>query len=68
MSENNTIYLTEQQVAHMYQVSTRTLHNLRKDGKLTIGVEYFYLGKQIRYKPIQLQKYFETSVLSYVGN
>ncbi len=68
MPTNNTIYLTEKQVADKYQVSTRTLHNLRKDGKLTVGVEYFYLGKQIRYKPIQLQEYFETSALSFIGN
>ena len=64
MSANNTLYLTEKQVADKYQVSTRTLHNLRRDSKLTVGVEYFYLGKQIRYKPIQLQEYFETSRLS----
>ena len=37
MPTNNTIYLTEQQVADKYQVSTRTLYNLRKDGKLTVG-------------------------------
>jgi len=67
MSANNSLYLTEKQVADKYQVSTRTLHNLRKDGKLTVGVEYFYLGKQIRYKPIQLQVYFETSALSFIG-
>ena len=67
MSADNTIYLTEKQVADKYQVSTRTLHNLRKEGKLTIGVEYFYLGKQIRYKPIQLQEYFETSTLSCIS-
>jgi len=36
MDQFNTNYLTEQQVADMYQVSTRTLHNLRKDGKLTV--------------------------------
>ena len=66
MSTDNTIYLTEKQVADKYQVSTRTLHNLRKEGKLTVGVEYFYLGNQIRYKPIQLQVYFETSTLTYI--
>ena len=68
MDQFNTNYLTEQQVADMYQVSTRTLHNLRKDGKLTVNLEYFYLGKQIRYKPIQLQEYFETSAISFIGN
>ena len=62
---NNNIFLTEKQVAEKYQVSTRTLHNLRKAGKLTVGVQYFYLGKQIRYKSIELQKYFESSTLTY---
>ena len=48
-----------------YQVSTRTLHNLRKEGKLKNGIQYFYLGKQIRYKSNELQQYFETSTLTY---
>jgi len=68
MSAINSLYLTEKQVAEKYQVSTRTLHNLRKGGKLTVGVEYFYLGKQIRYKSIQLQEYFDTSSLLFIGN
>ena len=59
------IFLTEKQVAKKYQVSTRTIHNLRKAGKLVEGVQYFYLGKQIRYKPNELQDYFETSALAY---
>ena len=65
MAESENIFLTEKQVASKYQVSTRTLHNLRKDGKLENGKEYFYLGKQIRYKSIELQEYFETSTLNY---
>ena len=64
MAESEKIFLTEKQVASKYQVSTRTLHNLRKDGKLENGRQYFYLGKQIRYKSIELQEYFETSTLS----
>ena len=59
------IFLTEKQVAKKYQVSKRTLQNLRKEGKLENGVQYFYLGKQIRYKPYELQDYFETSSLAY---
>ena len=59
------IFLTEKQVAKKYQVSKRTLQNLRKEGKLENGVQYFYLGKQIRYKPNELQDYFETSSLDY---
>ena len=59
------IYLTEKQVAEKYQVSTRTIQNLRKSGKLEIGVQYFYLGKQVRYKPNELQEYFEASTLAY---
>ena len=58
------IFLTEKQVAEKYQISTRTLHNLRKAGKLKEGMQYFYLGTQIRYKSIELQEYFETSTLS----
>ena len=50
MAESENIFLTEKQVAKKYQVSTRTLHNLRKNGKLENGIQYFYLGKQIRYK------------------
>jgi len=65
MAESENIFLTEKQVASKYQVSTRTLHNLRKDGKLENGREYFYLGKQIRYKSIELQEYFENSTLNY---
>lgn len=65
---NYNIYLTEKQVAEKYQVSTRTLHNLRKLGKLTVGVQYFYLGKQIRYKPQELQEYFDTSIFSADSN
>ena len=59
------IFLTEKQVAEKYQVSTRTIQNLRKAGKLEEGMQYFYLGKQIRYKSNELQKYFESSALSY---
>jgi|TARA_B110000090_G_scaffold190801_1_gene222853 hypothetical protein len=59
------IFLTEKQVAEKYQISTRTLHNLRKAGKLKEGMQYFYLGTQIRYKSIELQEYFETSTLTY---
>ena len=65
MAESENIFLTERQVAEKYQVSTRTLHNLRKNGKLEIGIQYFYLGKQIRYKSNELQEYFETSTLTY---
>ena len=65
MAESENIFLTEKQVAEKYQVSTRTLHNLRKEGKLEIGIQYFYLGKQIRYKSNELQEYFETSTLAY---
>ena len=65
MDKIESVFLTEKQVANKYQVSTRTLHNLRKDGKLENGVQYFYLGKQIRYKPNELQDYFETSSLAY---
>ena len=42
------IYLTEKQVAEKYQVSTRTIQNLKKSGKLEIGVQYFYLGNVSR--------------------
>ena len=59
------VFLTEKQVAKKYQVSKRTLHNLRKAGKLENGVQYFYLGKLIRYKSNELQEYFETSALAY---
>ena len=65
MDQIDNIFLTEKQVAEKYQVSTRTLHNLRKAGKLEEGIQYFYLGKQIRYKPNELQDYFETSSLAY---
>ena len=65
MAESENIFLTEKQVAKKYQVSTRTLHNLRKKGKLENGIQYFYLGKQIRYKYNELQEYFETSTLTY---
>ena len=59
------IFLTEKQVADKYQVSPRTLHNLRKEGKLENGIQFFYIGRQIRYKSIELQEYFETSTLTY---
>ena len=65
MAESEKIFLTEKQVAKKYQVSTRTLHNLRKQGKLENGLQYFYLGKQIRYKSNELQEYFENSTLIY---
>ena len=65
MAETENIFLTEKQVAKKYQVSTRTLHNLRKEGRLKNGIQYFYLGKQIRYKSNELQEYFETSALTY---
>ncbi len=65
MDQIDNMFLTEKQVAEKYQVSTRTLHNLRKEGKLKIGIQYFYLGKQIRYKSNELQEYFETSALTY---
>ena len=59
------IFLTEKQVAKKYQVSKRTIQNLRKEGKLENGVQYFYLGKQIRYKSNELQENFESSALAY---
>ena len=65
MDKIESVFLTEKQVAKKYQVSKRTLQNLRKEGKLENGVQYFYLGKQIRYKPNELQDYFETSSLAY---
>jgi hypothetical protein len=65
MNNTENLFLTEKQVANKYQVSTRTLHNLRKAGKLEEGMQYFYLGKQIRYKSIELQLYFETLTLTY---
>ena len=64
MSESENIFLTEKQVAKKYQVSTRTLHNLRKNGKIENGIQYFYLGKQIRYKSNELQEYFETEKIA----
>ena len=36
MAETKNIFLTEKQVAEKYQVSTRTLHNLRKQRKLEL--------------------------------
>ena len=65
MDQIENVFLTEKQVAKKYQVSIRTLHNLRKAGKLEIGVQYFYLGRQIRYKSNELQEYFETLTLAY---
>lgn len=59
------IFLTESQAAEKYQICTKTLHNLRKAGNLVEGIQYFYVGKQIRYKANELQEYFETSVLTY---
>ena len=64
MDQIDNIFLTEKQVADKYQISQRTLHNLRKEGKLENGIQFFYLGRQIRYKSIELQEYFETSTLS----
>ena len=65
MDQIDNIFLTEKQVADKYQVSKRTLHNLRKEGKLENGIQFFYLGRQIRYKSIELQEYFETSTFTY---
>ena len=65
MDQIDNIFLTEKQVANKYQVSKRTLHNLRKEGKLENGIQFFYLGRQIRYKSIELQEYFESSTLTY---
>lgn len=59
------IYLTEKQVAKKYQLSIKTLHNWRKTETLVEGIQYFYVGKQIRYKSNELQEYFETSTLTY---
>ena len=33
MDQIDNIFLTEKQVADKYQISQRTLHNLRKEGK-----------------------------------
>ena len=65
MDQIDNIFLTEKQVADKYQISQRTLHNLRKEGKLENGIQFFYLGRQIRYKSIELQEYFESSTLTY---
>ena len=59
------IYLTEKQVAKKYQLSIKTLHNWRKAETLVEGIQYFYVGKQIRYKSNELQEYFEASTLTY---
>ena len=52
------IFLTEKQAAKKYLVSPRTLHNFRKKGKLENGIQFFYVGKQIRYKANELHEYF----------
>ena len=65
MDQIDNIFLTEKQVADKYQVSPRTLHNLRKEGKLENGIQFFYIGRQIRYKSNELQEYFEISTLAY---
>ena len=65
MDQIDNIFLTEKQVADKYQVSPRTLHNLRKEGKLENGIQFFYIGRQIRYKSNELQEYFETLTLAY---
>ena len=65
MDQIDNIFLTEKQAADKYQVSPRTLHNLRKEGKLENGIQFFYIGRQIRYKSNELQEYFETSTLTY---
>ena len=52
------IFLTEKQAAKKYKVSPRTLYNFRKEGKLENGIQYFYVGKQIRYIADELHKYF----------
>ena len=57
--------LTEKQASKKYQVTTRTFYNLRKAENLVEGIQYFYVGKQIRYKSNELQEYFETSTLAY---
>ena len=41
--------MNEKEVAQYFQISERTLYNYRKEGRFTEGVEYFYVGKQIRY-------------------
>lgn len=55
-------FLTEKQVAEKYQVSTRTFNKFRKSQRLKERVHYFYLGRQIRYKSIELQQFFENSI------
>jgi len=65
MDQIDNIFLTEKQAADKYQVSPRTLHNLRKEGKLENGIQLFYIGRQVRYKSNELQEYFETLTLAY---
>jgi len=53
--------LTEKQVAEKYQLCTRTLNKWRNNNFLKEGLHFFYMGRQIRYNSIELQKYFENS-------
>ena len=57
--------LTQNQVAEKYQVSERKLYNLRKTGELKEGIQYFYFGRQIRYKSKELQDYLENCAVVY---
>ena len=46
------IFLTEKQVADKYQVSPRTLHNLRKEGKLENGIQFSIQADRLDINPM----------------
>ena len=50
--------MNEKEVAQYFQISERTLYNYRKEGHFTIGLEYFYVGKQIRYNLQSVLNFF----------
>ena len=55
---NDIKLMNEKEVAQYFQISERTLFNYRKGGRFTKGVEYFYVGKQIRYNLQSVLNFF----------
>ena len=50
--------MSEKEITEHFNVSSRTFYNYRKHNKFTVGVEYYYVGKQIRYNLKEVTNYF----------
>ena len=61
MSKN--VLLTEQNVAELLQISVKTLQGQRW---MKVGIPYLKIGRSVRYRPEDVERYLTDSVVKTV--